>query len=140
MASFANTEHLDNVLAYILVKKMLTRVENTKAYKLGLVDDKGRTTRAPTSDEEKSALGMLDKFVFKLKRIIGPRINELSNFLYVNSYDSDIENFLTIKGGVQNKAAIKRVTKDLNQLTEKYDMTSEQILMCFINNEAKLGK
>ncbi len=35
MASFANTEHLDNVLAYILVKKMLTRVENTKAYKLG---------------------------------------------------------------------------------------------------------
>ncbi len=83
---------------------------------------------------------MLDKFVFKLKRIIGPRINELSNFLYVNSYDSDIENFLTIKGGVQNKAAIKRVTKDLNQLTEKYDMTSEQILMCFINNEAKLGK
>lgn len=136
-AQFANTQHLDEVLSYILVKKMLTRINKTKAHKLGLVDDKGRTLKIAETEEEKSALGLLDKFIFKLKRIIGPRINELSNFLYVNSFESDIEKYLTVKGGVQNKAAIKRVTNDLNQLTEKYNMDISEILLCLIHEETK---
>jgi|TARA_R110001592_G_C12947928_1_gene731061 hypothetical protein len=136
-AQFANTQHLDEVLSYILVKKMLTRIDKTKAYKLGLVDDKGRTLKIAKTEEEKSALGLLDKFIFKLKRIIGPRINELSNFLYVNSFESDIEKYLTVKGGVQNKAAIKRVTNDLNQLTEKYNMDISEMLLCLIHEETK---
>tara|TARA_R110001592_G_scaffold135262_4_gene351432 strand:- start:464 stop:889 length:426 start_codon:yes stop_codon:yes gene_type:complete len=135
--SFANTKHLDEVLSYILVKKMLTRVNQTEAYKLGLVDDKGRTLKIADNDNEKSSLGLLDKFIFKLKRIIGPRINELSNFLYVNSFESDIEKYLTVKGGVQNKAAIKRVTNDLNNLTEKYNMGIDEILLCLIHEESK---
>lgn len=136
-AQFANTQHLDEVLSYILVKKMLTRINKTKAHKLGLVDDKGRTLKIAKTEEEKTALGLLDKFIFKLKRIIGPRINELSNFLYVNSFESDIEKYLTVKGGVQNKAAIKRVTNDLNQLTEKYNMDISEILLCLIHEETK---
>ena len=136
-AQFANTQHLDEVLSYILVKKMLTRIDKTKAHKLGLVDDKGRTLKIAKTEEEKTALGLLDKFIFKLKRIIGPRINELSNFLYVNSFESDIEKYLTVKGGVQNKAAIKRVTNDLNQLTEKYNMDISEILLCLIHEETK---
>lgn len=137
MASFANVQHLDNVLSYIIIKKLLTRITNTRAYKLGLVDDQGRTIKTPETEEEMAALTHLQKFIFKLKRMLGAGINELSNFLYVNAFDDNLEDFLTVKGGVQNKAAVKRVQNDLLKLAEKYDMGIDELLTCLIEEESK---
>lgn len=133
MSSISNTEQINNVLSYVLVKKIMTRVNRTKAYKLGLVDFEGKTKRKPETTDEKSALSILDKYVFKLKRMLGPRINELSNFLYVNSLDSNIEDFLTVKGGAQNKASVKRVSDDLIKLKETYDLTSEDLITIMLS-------
>lgn len=137
MASFANTEHLNSVLSYIIVKKLLTRIENTNAYKLGLVDTNGITVKVPESDDEKLALTLLDKFIFKIKRMLGPRANQLSNFLYVNSLEGGVEEFLTVKGGAQNKSAVKRVTDDLKALSEKYNMSTDDLIKYLIWEEVK---
>lgn len=137
MAAFANTEHLDMVLTYVLVQKLLTRINNTKAYELGLVDSQGLSIKPPETDEDEEALGMLDKFVFKLKRMLGPKMNQLSNFLYVNSLDNDITKYLTVKGGVQNRASIKRVKLDVDKLAEKYDMSTDQLVMCLIEGMSR---
>lgn len=139
-SSFANTEHLDQVLSYILVQKLLTRIKNTKAYKLGLVDDQGRVIRSPKTDEEKEALTLMDKFIFKLKRMIGPKINQLSNFLYVNSLEDDATKFLAIKGGVQNRASVIRVKKDIEKLSEKHNMSTEDLLKCLLAETIKDDK
>ena len=135
--AFANTQHLNSVLSYILVKKMVERVESTKAYKLGLVDNTGKTKRVPDNETEESALTLLDKFIFKLKRMTGARINELSNFLYVNSLEGNMEDYLVVKGGAQNKGAIKRVSSDLNKLKEKYDLDTDELIRCLITEEAR---
>jgi hypothetical protein len=140
MTAFANTEHLDMVLTYVLVQKLLTRINNTKAYELGLVDNNGLVIKTPETEEEEESLGMLDKFVFKLKRMLGPKLNQLSNFLYVNSLDNDITKFLTVKGGVQNRASIKRVKGDVDKLAEKYNMTTEQLLVCLIEGISRDAK
>jgi hypothetical protein len=39
MSSFANTEHLDQVLAYVLVQKNISNINNSKAYKLCIISD-----------------------------------------------------------------------------------------------------
>jgi hypothetical protein len=136
MSRFANLEHLDNVLSYILIKKLMTRITSTKAYNLRLVDEQGKTLREPETEEEKAALTNLQRFIFKLKRMLGARINELGNFLYVNAFNDDLENFLTVKGGVQNKAAVKRVQNDLLRLAEKYNAEVEELLECLVNIES----
>ena len=136
MKRFANLEHLDNVLSYILVKKLMTRITSTKAYNLALVDEQGKTLREPKTEEEKAALTNLQKFIFKLKRMLGARINELGNFLYVNVFNDDLENFLTIKGGVQNKAVVRKVKNDLLKLAEKYNAEVEELIECLVNIES----
>ncbi len=139
-SSFANTEHLDQVLTYVLVQKLLTRVSKTDAYRLGLIDNNGKVIKNPETQEEKDSLGMLDKFIFKLKRMLGPKINVLSNFLYVNSLDNDITKYLTVKGGVQNRASIKRVKSDVEKLAEKYNMTTDQLVMCLLEGITRDAK
>tara|TARA_R110001606_G_scaffold88448_6_gene199292 strand:- start:15853 stop:16275 length:423 start_codon:yes stop_codon:yes gene_type:complete len=140
MAAFANTENLDMVLTYVLVQKLLTRINNTKAYELGLVDNNGIVIKSPEGAEEEESLGMLDKFIFKLKRMLGPKLNQLSNFLYVNSLDSDITKFLTVKGGVQNRASVKRVKMDVDKLAESYNMTTDQLIICLIEGVTRDAK
>jgi len=135
MTSISNTEQINNVLSYVLVKKIMTRVNRTKAYKLGLVDFEGKTKKTPDTADERSALTILDKYVFKLKRMLGPRINELSNFLYVNSLDSNVEDFLTVKGGAQNKASVKRVSDDLVKLKESHDISSDDLIMLILSEQ-----
>ena len=54
---------------------MITNIQDTKAYKLGIVDKNGkilRKRRTLKTKEEKDALTRLDIFVFNLKRILGP--------------------------------------------------------------------
>jgi hypothetical protein len=138
--SFANTEHLDQVLTYVLVQKLLTRVDRSEAYSLGLVDKNGRTVRLPETPEEEESLGLLDKFTFKLKRMLGPKLNQLNNFLYVNSLESDATKFLTVKGGIQNRASVKRVKQDVEKIAEKYDMSTEQLITCLIEGVARDAK
>ena len=54
---------------------MIKPIKKTKAYELGIVDEKGkilRKRRTLKTKEEKDALTRLDIFVFNLKRVLGP--------------------------------------------------------------------
>ena len=138
--NFANTEHLDQVLTYVLVQKLLTPIGKTKAFKIGLIDKTGRSIRIADNDEERESLGLLDKFIFKLKRMLNLNINQLNNFLYVNSLEGDVTKFLTVKGGIQNRASVKRVKKDVEKLAEKYNMTTGEIVTCLIEGALRDAK
>ena len=77
--SFLRESVINNTLNYIvlykIIMRMITNIQDTKAYKLGIVDKNGkilRKRRTLKTKEEKNALTRLDIFVFNLKRILGP--------------------------------------------------------------------
>jgi len=81
----------DLLVVAVIVKKLITPIEKSKAYKLGIIDKHGKRIRKPKTKQEKDAYTILDKFVFKLKRLLGHRVAVLSTFLLLLS-DVDIDN------------------------------------------------
>ena len=57
--------------ALLIAKKLMTKVENTDAYKYGLVDEKARrTTKEAKTKAEKESVNLLNTFIFSVKRIL----------------------------------------------------------------------
>lgn len=61
---------VDNAIAFKILKMLVTKFEDTKAFKLGIIDQDGKKIKDPVTDDEKNAYDLLDKLVFSLKRII----------------------------------------------------------------------
>ena len=59
--------------AYFFVKKMATPFKKTKAYKLGIIDDKGnilKKMKELESDEERKAYTLLDRVIWNIKKLM----------------------------------------------------------------------
>lgn len=64
---------VDNLIAYKILSMMVTNFEDTKAYKLGIIDSSGKVLRKSSSlktSEEKDAYSYLDRLVFNMKKIV----------------------------------------------------------------------
>ena len=71
---------IDALIAFRLIKLLVTPFNKTEAYKLGIIDDKGKVliksrdiNKLPFSQraEARKAYTMLIRFVFNLKRLLG---------------------------------------------------------------------
>ena len=71
---------IDALIAFRLIKLLVTPFNKTQAYKLGIIDDKGKVliksrdiNKLPFSQraEARKAYTMLIRFVFNLKRLLG---------------------------------------------------------------------
>jgi len=82
MESFSRQQNLNEGLltgafnlatAYFFVKKMATPFKKTKAYKLGIIDDKGnilKKMKELESDEERKAYTLLDRVIWNIKKLM----------------------------------------------------------------------
>lgn len=64
---------VDAIITYRILKKLVTPFEETTAYKLGIIDKKGKLLKKDAelnTTEERNAYTLLDRLVFRLKRII----------------------------------------------------------------------
>ena len=61
---------VDNVLAYRILSMLVKNFTETQAYKLGLIDEKGKLIKKPSTAKEKDAYTYLHKLVFNMKKII----------------------------------------------------------------------
>ena len=64
---------VDAIITYRILKKLVTPFEETDAYKLGIIDKKGKLLKKEVdlnTTEERNAYTLLDRLVFRLKRII----------------------------------------------------------------------
>jgi|TARA_Y100000114_G_scaffold139087_1_gene142711 hypothetical protein len=61
---------VDLFLVYQFIKRLSTPFENTKAYELGLIDDKGKRLKKASTRDEKNAMTYYDRLIFNLKRLI----------------------------------------------------------------------
>lgn len=65
---------IDLLITYRVIKLLVTPWEKHDAYKLGIIDNKGkviRKARTLKTSEEKKSYTLLHRFVFNLKRLIG---------------------------------------------------------------------
>ena len=60
---------VDNLIAYRILKMLVTNFEDTEAFKLGIIDAKGKNIRKQTSNE-RDAYTYLNRLVFNMKKII----------------------------------------------------------------------
>jgi hypothetical protein len=64
---------VDNLIAYRVLSMLVKPFDETEAYKLGIIDDKGKNlikARDLTSYDQKNAYNYLTRLVFNLKRIL----------------------------------------------------------------------
>lgn len=64
---------VDNLIAFRVLRLLTTNFDETSAFKLGIIDDKGTAIKAIKdlrSSEEKDAYTMLHRMVFRIKRIL----------------------------------------------------------------------
>jgi hypothetical protein len=62
---------VDLYVLYRIVKDISTPFKETEAFKLGLIDDKGKRLKKASTSEEKEAMNYYNRFVFNIKRIMG---------------------------------------------------------------------
>lgn len=129
--------NIDSVMVYMFLKKIMTPIVKTPAYKMGLVNNVGKMIREPETDEEKSALTILDKFIFKLRRLLGSRVSNLNNFLFVQTLNNDFYNKLIVKGSVEQRAEIKRIKKDVEKIAEDKSISKSDIITMLIQDDLK---
>jgi len=64
---------VDNLIAYRILKMLVTNFEDTEAYKLGIIDKKGKNIRKANTlqtSKERDAYTYLNRLVFNMKKII----------------------------------------------------------------------
>ena len=64
---------VDSVIAYRILKLLVTPFDKTDAFKLGIIDDKGNELmkmRDLNTVQERDAYTLLHRLVFRLKKII----------------------------------------------------------------------
>ena len=69
----AGARFIDAVITYRILKKLTTPFAETDAFKYGIIDSKGKLLKKEhelRTDEERGAYTLLDRLVFRLKRII----------------------------------------------------------------------
>ncbi|MEM4260892.1 MAG: hypothetical protein QXG00_06650 [Candidatus Woesearchaeota archaeon] len=137
MPSAQSKVDLDNIMVFLFIKKLMTPINQTKAYQLKLVNEAGRLIKVPTTNEEKQALTLLDRFIFKVKRLLADKLTQLNNFMYIQTMNNDFYNRIVVNGSINQRAEIQRIEKDLNYLQEKYDCKLEDILSLLITEELK---
>ena len=101
---------VDLFLVYQFIKRLSTPFEETKAYELGLIDEKGKRLKKAVSREERDAMTYYDRLIFNLKRLIA-------------------------KAGIQSKfvtfAAALFLLKEEQSTTKREEEITERELMLF---------
>lgn len=64
------SQAVDLFVLYKLIRAISTPFDETDAFELGLIDEKGKLLKKPRSKEEKEAYDHFDRFVFNIKRIL----------------------------------------------------------------------
>ena len=126
---------IDTIISFIFMKKIVTPIIKTQAFKLKLVNSAGKVIKEPSTDKEHEALTLLDRIIFKLKRLMGGKLVNLNNFLYLQTINNDFYSKLILRGTAQQKAEIKRIAKDVKEIQEKYSLDTESVIYSLLTEE-----
>lgn len=126
---------VDAVITYRILRKLTTPFDQTDAYKLGIIDAQGRVLKKWSelnTVEERDAYTILDRMIFRLKRIISKvpvenrRISSYAAALsLVKEHYNDSNEYLHLERD------FFRLSPDQNLIEEVHDFLSENKLKGF---------
>ena len=64
------TKFGDLLLAYNFIKRLITPFDETDAFKLGIIDERGKKIKDPKTKEEELAFSTFNRLIFNIKKII----------------------------------------------------------------------
>jgi len=127
---------VDSVISYILLKKLMTPFTKTAAYEADLINEDGRVIKQPETDKEKEALTLLDRVVFKIRRLLKGKMSNLHTYLWLQTRDrNQFYNKLVVRGSVEQKAEIKRIKRSLSNVAESFDCSIDDLLKTILLDE-----
>ena len=124
------TRAIDLLIAYRVIKMLVTPFNKQPAYQYGIIDDKGKNLRKFLSlktTKEKNAYTMLHRFVFNLKRILakvglGGRIGSFATALtLLLKEDSEFYN----EHGKNLESTCVKYLKSINEFTYSQSLNEE---------------
>jgi hypothetical protein len=60
----------DLILVYQFIKRLTTPFNKTEAFKLGIIDERGKKLKSPETKAEKNSYGYYDRMIFNLKKLL----------------------------------------------------------------------
>lgn len=66
-----------SLTAGLFLNRLVQPITDMPAYKLGLIDERGHIVRESVNEDEKRALAPFDKYILKIRRLIGEDTTEL---------------------------------------------------------------
>lgn len=61
---------VDLFMVYMFIKRLATPFDETDAYKMGIIDERGKKIKDPEGSKEEAAYGYFDRLVFNIKKLI----------------------------------------------------------------------
>jgi hypothetical protein len=61
---------VDLIFIYQFIKRLVTPFDETDAFKLGIIDEKGKKIKDPKTREEEESYGYFDRLVFNIKKLV----------------------------------------------------------------------
>jgi len=131
---------VDNLIAFKILKMLVTPFSETDAFKYGIIDDKGKTIRKSntlTSNAEKESYTYLHRLVFGIKKIINKlpggesRLKTLIAALWLVKEQYQTKNKFT------NIILEEKFDNIMKMLDNRVSLVEEEILvMKFLSEEA----
>lgn len=132
---------IDNLIAYKILKMLVINFTDTEAFKLGIIDAKGKNLRKAntlTTTDEKDAYTFLNRLVFNMKKIIN-RLPSGENktkslvaalFLVKETYESSTRSTAMMQ---------ERFDKLMTMLDNRVSLVEEEILVNkFLSEEGEM--
>lgn len=130
-----DSARIEKVLSFIVMKRLITPIKKSDAFKLGIVDRSGKVIKKPVTEEEQEAFTPFDVLIFKLKKMLGSKLAQLNSFMYVQASQEELSDSIKVMGGVEKRGMVKRVIDDMEKLMEKYDVTSDELFNHILKEE-----
>jgi hypothetical protein len=116
MAAAEKNVAAEEYAAYLIGKRLLTKPQDTEAFRLGLIDADGLIVREPENREEEAALTLLDKLALHLRKQLGTRVNRLRDFMSVYMGDEDkFGDKFVLKGGMEKRSQVQSLGNKLTK-------------------------
>tara|TARA_B100001057_G_scaffold440876_1_gene475102 strand:+ start:195 stop:761 length:567 start_codon:yes stop_codon:yes gene_type:complete len=110
----------DLVYTFRFLKLLVTSFDKTAAFKLGLIDEKGKRLKKPKTSEEKNAYTPFHRLVFNVKKIIpAGKVGSYASALYLIKEDGQLSD-----------KSIEKIMEELGLNSEEFMLTENKWFVC----------
>jgi hypothetical protein len=115
-----HNREIDNAIVFVILKGLTTIPTKTEAFRMGLIDAKGKLIRKPKTQKENEAISNLDLLFFKLREWLAPRIAYLSTVSWVKGVMNNIrgQNYFKNASVLAKQYAVRKINDELWKILE----------------------